>query len=244
MSTRRRAGIAFVAMLVLVAFSLGAWVSSRGQGVGAQLRQVTLATATVAGGSADPAPQPPSAPSPTPPTGPGRSAAVPQSSKVPLVDATRIASPDEAEPPRRVRIASVDLEMPVVATGVTRDGQMALPDDPRRLGWYRFGALPGDARGSAVLGGHVDSRRYGVGPLARLASVRDGAQITVTAAGGGRLDYRVSSVERITKAALPVDRLFDPEGAHRLVLVTCGGRFLPDAGGYEDNIVVIAIPET
>ena len=162
---------------------------------------------------------------------------------VPIVDATMIEAPEEAPPPRRVRIGSQDLSMPIVATGVTPDGQMELPDDPREIGWYRFGALPGDPRGSAVLGGHVDSQRYGTGPLARLASVQEGARITVTAADGQRLDYRVTSVERITKAALPVDRLFDPDVDHRLVVITCGGRYLPDAGGYEDNIVVIATPE-
>jgi hypothetical protein len=70
--------------------------------------------------------------------------------------------------------------------------------------------------------------------------VQEGARITVTSADGQRLDYTVTSVERITKAALPVDRLFDPDVKHRLVVITCGGRFLPDAGGYEDNIVVIA----
>ena len=57
-----------------------------------------------------------------------------------------------------------------------------------------------------------------------------------------RIDYRVTSVERITKSALPVDRLFAPDVDHRLVIVTCGGRYLPEAGGYEDNIVVIAEP--
>jgi sortase (surface protein transpeptidase) len=125
---------------------------------------------------------------------------------------------------------------------VLDDGQMELPDDPARIGWYRFGPTPGEARGSVVLGGHVDSQRYGVGPLARLAAVREGARITVTTAGGSTVDYRVTSVERISKAALPTDRLFDPDIKPRLVVITCGGRYLPEAGGYEDNIVVIARP--
>jgi hypothetical protein len=239
MMSRRSAAIAFVASLVLVLVSLGAWLTSRGQGVGTDLEQVTLTTSSVAGGSGD---SRSGDPRPGGSSMPAQSPKVPRFADVPVVDATRIEIPDEAQPPRRVRIASVDIAMPVSATGVTRGGQMELPDDPRTLGWYRFGALPGDARGSAVLGGHVDSKRYGTGPLARLASVRDGDPITVTTADGQRIRYEVTSVERITKAALPVDRLFDPEVAHRLVIVTCGGRYLPDAGGYEDNIVVIATP--
>jgi sortase (surface protein transpeptidase) len=81
-----------------------------------------------------------------------------------------------------------------------------------------------------------------VGPLARLAAVEQGARITVTAADGSTVRYRVSSVERIRKAALPTERLFDPDSRPRLVVITCGGRYLPEAGGYEDNIVVIARP--
>ncbi len=75
-----------------------------------------------------------------------------------------------------------------------------------------------------------------------LAAPYDGEEFEYRQPDGQRLRYQVTSVERITKAALPVDRLFDPDVAHRLVVVTCGGRYLPDAGGYEDNIVVIAKP--
>jgi hypothetical protein len=236
MSSRRSAVVAFVASLALVVVSLGMWSSSRGQGVGTDLEQVTLATASVDAGAAS------SDAGPDRSSKPGQTSTLPTFPNVPVVDATRIEAPDEKEPPRRVNIGGVDIAMPITATGVTRDGQMELPDDPRRIGWYRFGALPGDARGSAVLGGHVDSERYGAGPLARLAAVREGARITVTGADGQRIRYEVTSVERIEKAALPVDRLFAPDVAHRLVVVTCGGLFLPDAGGYEDNIVVIAEP--
>jgi hypothetical protein len=235
MNSRRSAAASLVASLVLLVVSLGAWASSRDQGVGTDLEQVTLATSSSSGatggstgGNSD------TERSPEP--------GVPVVSDVPIVDATTIEAVEEVPPPGRLTIASTEISMPIVATGVASDGQMELPEDPREIGWYRFGALPGDPRGSAVLGGHVDSVRFGIGPLAKLASVEEGARITVTAADGERLAYTVTSVERITKAALPVDRLFDPDVDHRLVVITCGGRYLPDAGGYEDNIVVIAMP--
>ncbi|HYN56561.1 MAG TPA: class F sortase [Motilibacterales bacterium] len=238
MSSQRTSAAALVASLVLVVVSLGAWLRMPATGVGTELDQITLAGASAAGGqggSAEPVP-----PSDT------SSAASPGSGslfgEVPVVDATRIVAPEEVAPPRRLVVASVDITMPIQATGVTADGQMELPLDPSQVGWYRFGAPPGDPEGSAVLGGHVDSLRYGTGPLARLAEVRVGARVSVTDADGQRLRYRVTSVQRISKGALPVDRLFDPNGPHRLVIVTCGGRFLPDAGGYEDNIVMIAEP--
>lgn len=238
MNSRFNAAASLVASLALLVVSLGAWATSRDQGVGMELEQVTLATSSIAGVAGGTQPH-----AGSPDNGRGDAAPdEPLVTDVPIVDATMIESPEEAPPPRRVRIGSQDISMPIIATGVTPDGQMELPDDPREIGWYQFGALPGDPRGSAVLGGHVDSQRYGSGPLARLASVEEGARITVTAADGQRLGYTVTSVERITKAALPVDRLFDPDVEHRLVVITCGGRYLRDAGGYEDNIVVIATP--
>lgn len=238
MTSRISAAATLVASLVLVVVSLGAWATEREGGVGTDVEQVTTASSSSLGGPA-PAPE---ADSPSATDRPSRSGAPLVAASIPRTDATRIETPAPADPPRRVSIPSVGIAMPIDSTGVRKDGQMDLPDDPRRIGWYRFGALPGDERGSAVLGGHVDSVRYGVGPLARLAGVERGARIVVTGADGQRLRYRVTSVERITKAALPVERLFDPDVEPRLVVVTCGGRYLPEAGGYEDNIVVIAEP--
>lgn len=238
MSSRRTSAAALLASLVLVVVSLAAWVGSPSSGVGTDLEQVTFPGSSAVTGATRSADAPPLATS-RPPAASGSESTF---GEVPVVDATRIEALVEAEPPRRLVIPSVDISMPVTATGVTTDGQMELPPDPREVGWYKFGALPGDSRGSAVLGGHVDSVRYGTGPLARLAKVRTGARITVTSPEGERLGYRVTSVERIAKSALPVDRLFDPSVPHRLVIVTCGGLYLPDSGGYEDNIVVVAEP--
>jgi hypothetical protein len=232
MKHRTSAIATLVASLVLLAVVAGVWVTSGSQGLGMDLPVTTGSAGSTAAEGADD----PDRTEPVSRSGGG----LPDPADVPVQDATTIQPLTEAEPPRRVSIPSVEVSMPIVATGVVEDGQMELPEDPDRIGWYRFGPEPGASRGSVVLGGHVDSERYGVGPLARLAAVREGARITVTTADGDEVRYRVTSVERITKSALPTDRLFDPDSRPRLVVITCGGRFLPEAGGYEDNIVVIA----
>ncbi len=236
MKSRTSAVATLVASLVLVGVSLGLWATAGPRGVGLDLPATTSVPGASAVEPAEPGPR-----TGTPPSR-GSSGLLPAPGSVPVQDATRIQPLAQAEPPRRVSIPSVDVSMPIVATGVLEDGQMELPEDPRRIGWYRFGPVPGEPRGSVVLGGHVDSQRYGVGPLARLAAVEEGARITVTDADGTSVRYRVTSVERISKAALPTERLFAPDSAPRLVVITCGGRYLPEAGGYEDNIVVIAKP--
>lgn len=249
MTARSRALIAFVASAAVVIASGIAWAATRSSGVGTDLAQVT-SIRTAADSVAARGPQRPAVPSQatgSPDDGTdtardgGRSTAV-VPTDIPVVDATEIVVPEPTPPPRSVRIAGVDVAMPVIATGVAEDGQMELPDDPSVLGWYRFGPAPGDRRGSAVLAGHVDSIEKGIGPLARLASVPVGERIVVTGPDGKRLTYQVTDVARIAKAALPIDAIFRPGGRHQLVVVTCGGRYLPDAGGYEDNIVLTARP--
>ncbi|WBQ04033.1 class F sortase [Kribbella sp. CA-293567] len=134
------------------------------------------------------------------------------------------------------------LRMPVVPTGVAADGQMELPVSPTRIGWYRFGPAPGAAAGSVVLGGHLDSRQYGVGPLARLSRVRVGDPIELRLSDGQIVRYRVEAVRDVDKQTLALDSVFDRSGPRRLQVVTCGGQYLPDRGGYQQNLVVTATP--
>jgi sortase (surface protein transpeptidase) len=132
--------------------------------------------------------------------------------------------------------------MPVVATGLRSDGQMALPDHPQQVGWYRYGPRPGDPSGSVVLGGHVDSREYGIGPLAALGRLQRGDRIVVQRSGG-RQTYKVRSVQLISKQSLPVGALFARTGPATLRILTCGGPYDPAHGGYRDNLVVSAVPQ-
>lgn len=159
--------------------------------------------------------------------------------------ATRSAAPrkpvDRPEP-ERVVAKSVGLDLDVVPTGVARNGQMALPDKPTQLGWYRFGAAPGDRRGAVVVAGHVDSDRYGAGPLTRMAGLKRGDRVELRDADGGTTTYEVTKVQRISKSDFSPDDVFDRSGPAVLRLITCGGAYDPERGGYQDNLVVTAVP--
>ena len=52
--------------------------------------------------------------------------------------------------------------------------------------------------------------------------------------------YRVDGVREIPKRRLALEDLFDRSGVPRLQIVTCGGRYEPDNGGYQQNLVVSA----
>ncbi|QBR92449.1 class F sortase [Nocardioides euryhalodurans] len=149
--------------------------------------------------------------------------------------------PERPAPPTRLRIGALDLELPVAAMGVDADGLMALPTTPFATAWYRYGADPTDRQGAVVVAGHVDTAEEGVGPLARLGGLAAGSRVTLDHRGGSTT-YEVVAVRRLPKAVLDLPALFRRTGPPRLHLVTCGGPYLPDQGGYQDNVVVVAEP--
>ncbi|MGY1703857.1 class F sortase [Geodermatophilus sp. SYSU D00697] len=131
--------------------------------------------------------------------------------------------------------------VPLVSVGVLASGALQLPERPTVLGWYAGGAVPGDATGTAVVAGHVDSAHYGAGPMEGLLSLREGDVVEVTDAAGGTHRYAVASRTSIPKSALPPE-LFRTDGPPQLALVTCGGAFDERTGNYTDNVVVVAVP--
>ncbi|WP_188943415.1 class F sortase [Nakamurella endophytica] len=145
-------------------------------------------------------------------------------------------------PPERLRIPALGVSAPVDAVGVDGDGNVDIPRDVRRTGWYRFGPAPGSARGSAVITGHVDDHEQGVGVLARIGDLAPGDRIETVDASGAVRRFTVVAREEWHKTAVPMDRLFDRGGASRLVLMTCGGEFDRDTLSYEDNVAVTAVP--
>ena len=118
---------------------------------------------------------------------------------------------------------------------------MRLPTDPRTLGWYRFGMTPDAGRGSIVLAGHLDAQGFGLGPLVGLRDVQVEDTVALTVAGGGIRKYVVEKVTRFDRERLP-DSLFSRAGPERLHLITCGGAYDRDNGGYQKNLVVTAVP--
>lgn len=206
---------------------------SLGALVGGQDAQPPVEEARGAAAASRPAPAPPRS-APAEPPAVARSSAA-QSAAPGRAPSARSAAP------RRVRIAAAGLDVPVAPVGVAKNEQMRLPANPGVLGWYRFGPAPGAGTGSAVLAGHVDSERYGVGPLADLGVVAPGDRVRVRLASGRWAAYRVDSIERFDRRALP-DAVFGRAGPERLRIVTCTGAYLPDAGGYQENLVVTAVP--
>ncbi|MFC3805161.1 class F sortase [Terrabacter sp. MAHUQ-38] len=163
--------------------------------------------------------------------------------------------PTTAEPARtartaaseRVRFRPEQVVLPGGATAVvvparTVGGELRVPDDIRRVGWWDGSAYAGDPFGATVIAGHVDAPRQGLGYFERLLHIRPGATITLNGEGHAAA-YRVVAVDAVFKDALSASSpAFDQRVGHRLVLLTCTGTFDRATRSYDQNLVVTATP--
>ncbi len=231
---RRRVTIAALAvgLVVALALPLGWYLTRPSDNAGLTLAEVR------AGETVDAVQAPP----PSPESSPAADATEP------IIDvAVRDASlesnraPDLADP-SQLRIPSLGIDAAVNAVGVEPDGSMVIPREVAEVGWYQYGPEPGAEQGNAVLAGHVDTAEQGPGALFPMRNIEPGALVEVVDDTGTVHQYEVQGKEAIVKGDLPVDEIFARDGAHVLVIVTCGGPFIPERGSYLENLVVTATP--
>lgn len=173
------------------------------------------------------------------PAGANPPAAPPSSTGTPAPPPERQPEPPKQQP-GTVRLPLGGLAT-LVREEVTADGVLPVPEGVGEATWW--GVDLGAAEGATVLAGHVNWKGL-TGPFDELWRSAVGQEVTVVDTAGKAFRFKVSQVESVRKDALPTRavELFGPRGGHRLVLVTCGGRWVGGDTGYEENRVVTATP--
>ncbi|MBB4688445.1 class F sortase [Amycolatopsis jiangsuensis] len=208
---------------------------------------ITSPPTAVVAGSASPAPAalaargaaaepvaPPPSPSPSPSSAPSTS-----------TSAAPPAAPAEHRQPGPQRPGTIRLPgggtAAMVRKGLGPGNTLPVPSNIGQAAWW--GAELDAVSGASVFAGHVNWRGA-TGPFAELWNERIGGVVTIVDSAGKAARYRVSQLVTVHKNDLGAraDDLFGQAGPHRVVLVTCGGRWVGGSDGYEENRVVIADP--
>lgn len=121
------------------------------------------------------------------------------------------------------------------------DGQMLDPTGPWIVSWYEGTGLLHEPDRNLLMSGHVDY--WGVGPaiFRSVASLSEGAEVTVYGDKGGAATYAVEYVKRINAFTVTPEELADITGAtdyEAITLITCGGTFDYDAGEYLERDII------
>jgi sortase (surface protein transpeptidase) len=138
--------------------------------------------------------------------------------------------------PVALRIPALGVLVPVGSLGLNLDGTVEVPTTSQQTGWFRLGPTPGQI-GSAVILGHVDSYQ-GPGVFFNLRTLTAGDQLDVELADGTLTQFTVDAVVQYPKDQFPSQRVYGSDGSSALQLVTCGGVFDHQTGGYLSNVVV------
>ncbi|WP_393059869.1 class F sortase [Streptomyces sp. LN549] len=148
--------------------------------------------------------------------------------------------PAPASRPVRVDIPALGVSTPLVDLTLDGRGKLGVPDPAERnlAGWYRDGVTPGSP-GTAVVVAHVDTPT-GPAAFAGLDTLRPGATVDVRRTDRTVATFRIYAIEEFEKSDFPSTRVYGPTKDAQLRLLTCGGAYDPDAGGYLSNVVAFA----
>jgi len=178
-------------------------------------------------------------PAPAPPPEPVVPAAAAPTTR-PAEPATPL--PRKVAAPRRLSVPALGVDTTIYQVGLDRRRNVQIPEDIRTVGWYKLGVPPGVNRGNAVIVGHRDATGGRRGAFYYLGTLKPGQVVSVRTSAKETLRYRIDSVKSLRKQGLPYDKYFAVDGPHRLVLISCGGYYDRNNGGYQDNVIVTAKP--
>ncbi len=143
--------------------------------------------------------------------------------------------------PISIYIPAINVSSPVNSVGLNPDHTMETPHPGSlfdQAAWYRYSPTPGQM-GPSVIVGHVDSA-MGPSVFFKLGALKPGQRIKVTRADHTTAAFEVDSVESFLKNSFPSRIVYGDTDYPALRLITCGGSFDKETGGYRNNIVVFA----
>lgn len=157
----------------------------------------------------------------------------------PSVTGSAAPSPTAATPPARLVVPAIGVDEQLIDLGIADNGELEVPEDPDRVGWFTGGGKPGETL-PVVMAGHVDSRT-GPAVFARLPQVAVGDEVTVTDSAGATFTYRVHEVRDVPQDAdFPTADVYAATVSPELRLITCTGDYDRSIGRYTENRVVFA----
>lgn len=171
----------------------------------------------------------------------GRSEPVPAPPRTASLPGAGVAG-QGASPVRPValEIPDIEVETRIMGLGLSSTKELEVPPlrEADTAGWYEASPAPGDP-GPAVIVGHVDSDA-GPAVFYELGELDPGDTLTVTRSDHRTATFTVDRVATFAKSRFPTRRVYGATAGAQLRLITCGGSYDADRGGYQSNVVVFA----
>lgn len=148
-----------------------------------------------------------------------------------------VAAESSVKPgPSLLTIPSLKIAAPFELLGIKSDHTIQVPKDYMSVGWFVYGAKPGEI-GTSVIIGHLDSPK-GRAIFADLSKIKIGEKIVIQRTDGSIVTYIVESTAKYSQDNFPTNEIYSPVAYAGIRLITCSGTYNKNAKHYSDNFVV------
>lgn len=141
--------------------------------------------------------------------------------------------------PVTLRIPAIELNTNLITVGMKADGEIEVPTDYTKAGWYRSSPTPGE-KGPSVIVGHLDNIN-GMAVFWRLQELTPGHVIEIDREDGKTAKFIIEMLKQVPQDEnFPTEEVYGNTDRASLRLITCGGTFNHLTQRYSDNTVVFA----
>ena len=140
--------------------------------------------------------------------------------------------------PVHLFIPVIQVDATIRDVGLTPEGAMDVPRNPKDVGWYDLGPRPGE-EGSAVLAGHLDWYNGQKAVFKNLDKLKAGDVLFVETDTQKRIRFVVREIRTYYSTEYAPDVFQNNDGTH-LHIITCSGGWDSIKKDYRKRIVVFA----
>ncbi|MDB5175144.1 MAG: peptidase family protein [Candidatus Saccharibacteria bacterium] len=138
--------------------------------------------------------------------------------------------------PSRLVIPKLQIDASVKYMGTTASGEMEVPTTIVDVGWYKYGALPGNT-GTAVMAGHIDGPKGQPAIFANISKLQAGDTLSVVDSAGRATSFVVTGSKVYEQNEKPQEVFNSSSGAH-LNLITCAGDWDSSSRHFLERLVI------
>ncbi|MET0979658.1 MAG: class F sortase [Candidatus Saccharimonadales bacterium] len=139
--------------------------------------------------------------------------------------------------PIRLQIPKLQVDANISYMGLTDGGEMDVPPDLINVGWYKYGAKPGEI-GSAVIAGHLEGTED-LGVFTDLQKLQKGDTVSVRNDRNELIRFAVREARTYKQDERPTEIFNRTDGSY-LNLITCSGIWDNAKQRYSHRYVVFA----
>lgn len=139
--------------------------------------------------------------------------------------------------PVRLKIPIINVDASIEYVGISSKGAMEVPNNTTDVGWFKFGARPGE-NGSAVIAGHFDGENGEAGVFNNLHKLKKGDELYIQYGTGTSISFVVR--ESRTYDPGYAEDVFTRNDSAYLNLITCDGVWDEAKKNYSKRLVVFA----